>query len=800
MSIAQWEHNATQHAEPFSQFIRYCISRNHKVMRRDALEQAFGEFLAEQALAPEVEQSVRCLLHWAQEAAFDARRRAAAFAVRPRVAAWRYRTFQLASAGGALSEMTPQAYLHFKESLISAPDTDPSGVLELDFTAFNPYVHKPAGAHSIGRGHTFIARQVASQLFLEPDQGAARLTEYLAQKTVRGQQTLTQPQLDTPEELREALLRADGVLVSHSADTQWADVADSLRALGFEAGWGRSVARIREAMALLLDLLDAPSATSIAKFLDRTNVITAVAILSPHGYFGQEGVLGMPDTGGQVVYILDQVKALEKEISERLYKQGLDIEPRIVVLTRLIPEAGETTCNQRIEPIEGTQGAEILRVPFRHPNGDVAQHWITRFAVWPFLDRFAVDAESELAHHLGCQPELIIGNYSDGNLVAAIMAQRSGATLATIAHALEKTKYLNADLYWRDHEENYHFSCQFSADLLAMNQADFVISSTFQEIAGTDVNVGQYEAHQHFTMPGLYRVVGGIDVFDPRFNIVPPGADEDIYFPYTDAQRRMPEYHETIEEMVFGESQPGRRGALQDRDKPILFTMARLDHIKNLTGLARWFGESAELRERANLFIIGGHVDAAASGDREERDQILLMHQIMDNHQLDGQMRWLPASKDRRLNGELYRWLADRRAVFVQPALYEAFGLTVVEAMGSGLPTFATRHGGPREVIEHDVCGFHIDPNDGVAAAALMAKFLNDCAADGEHWNGYSQRAMQRIQSRYAWPLYAEKLLSLGALYGFNKWLNRDRRQAYERYLEMFHRLMFQPAAKRVKR
>jgi sucrose synthase len=29
-------------------------------------------------------------------------------------------------------------------------------------------------------------------------------------------------------------------------------------------------------------------------------MVFAVAILSPHGFFGQEGVLGKPDTGGQV--------------------------------------------------------------------------------------------------------------------------------------------------------------------------------------------------------------------------------------------------------------------------------------------------------------------------------------------------------------------------------------------------------------------------------------------------------------------------------------------------------------------
>jgi Sucrose synthase len=50
---------------------------------------------------------------------------------------------------------------------------------------------------------------------------------------------------------------------------------------------------------------------------------------------------------------------------------------------------------------------------------------------------------------LGGKPDLIIGNYSDGNLVGALMAARLNTTLATIAHALEKTKYNDADIHVR---------------------------------------------------------------------------------------------------------------------------------------------------------------------------------------------------------------------------------------------------------------------------------------------------------------------------------------------------------------
>ena len=37
--------------------------------------------------------------------------------------------------------------------------------------------------------------------------------------------------------------------------------------------------------------------------------------------------------------------------------------------------------------------------------------------------------------------------------------------------------------------------------------------------------------------------------------------------------------------------------------------MARLDHVKNLTGLAEWFAKNKRLRKLVNLVIVGGIVD-----------------------------------------------------------------------------------------------------------------------------------------------------------------------------------------------
>ena len=62
---------------------------------------------------------------------------------------------------------------------------------------------------------------------------------------------------------------------------------------------------------------------------------------------------------------------------------------------------------------------------------------------------------------------------------------------------------------------------------------------------------GQYESHYAFTMPGLCRYVSGINVFNPKFNIAAPGADQSVYFPYTQKQKRLTEFNQAIDELLY---------------------------------------------------------------------------------------------------------------------------------------------------------------------------------------------------------------------------------------------------------
>ncbi|TQE06576.1 hypothetical protein C1H46_007818 [Malus baccata] len=598
--------------------------------------------------------------------------------------------------------------------------------------------------------------------------------------------------------LQSALAKAEEYLSKFPPTTPYSEFEFDLQGMGFERGWGDTAQQVSEMVHLLLEILQAPDPSTLENFLGRIPMVFNVVIVSPHGYFGQANVLGLPDTGGQVVYILDQVRALESEMLLRIQNQGLDVIPKILIVTRLIPDAKGTTCNQRLERVSGTEHTHILRVPFRTENG-ILRKWISRFDVWPYLETFAEDASNEISAELQGVPDLVIGNYSDGNLVATLLSYKLGITQCNIAHALEKTKYPDSDIFWKKHEDKYHFSSQFTADLIAMNNADFIITSTYQEIAGSKNNVGQYESHTAFTLPGLYRVVHGIDVFDPKFNIVSPGADMCIYFPYSDKEERLTALHGSIEELLYGAEQNDEHiGLLSDRSKPIVFSMARLDRVKNLTGLVECYAKSAKLREMVNLVVVGGYMDVKNSRDREEIAEIEKMHDLIKKYNLSGQFRWIAAQMNRARNGELYRYIADTKGVFVQPAFYEAFGLTVVEAMTCGLPTFATCHGGPAEIIEHGSSGFHVDPYNPDQVAELLIDFFDQCQKDPGYWEKISQAGLKRIYERYTWKIYSERLLTLAGVYGFWKHVSKLERRETRRYLEMFYILKYRNLVKSI--
>jgi glycosyltransferase involved in cell wall biosynthesis len=72
--------------------------------------------------------------------------------------------------------------------------------------------------------------------------------------------------------------------------------------------------------------------------------------------------------------------------------------------------------------------------------------------------------------------------------------------------------------------------------------------------------------------------------------------------------------------------------------------------------------------------------------------------------------------------GRLY----GRAAVVVCPSRREGFGLTCAEAMAHGRPVVASAVGGLTELVEHEVTGLLVPPQDPVALRAAIDRLLAD--------------------------------------------------------------------------
>lgn len=692
-----------------------------------------------------------------------------------------------------------QELLDVRDRFVNRYHPNEGNILELDFQPFYDYTPTIRDPKNIGKGVEFLNRYLSSKLFQDPKQWLESLFDFLRLHKYDNTPLLINGRIQSQQQLSEKIKKALTFVADLDIEEPYEKFRFVLQLMGLEAGWGNTAGRVKETLEILDELIDSPDHQTLEAFISRIPMVFRIVLVSPHGWFGQEGVLGRPDTGGQVVYVLDQAKSLEKQLQEDVTLAGLDIlgvKPKVIILTRLIPNSDGTLCNQRLEKVHDTDNAWILRVPLREFNPNMTQNWISRFEFWPYLETYAIDAERELLAEFKGAPDLIVGNYSDGNLVAFLLARRLKVTQCNIAHALEKSKYLFSNLYWQELDDKYHFSLQFTADLIAMNAANFIISSTYQEIVGTPDSIGQYESYQCFTMPELYHVVSGVELFSPKFNVVPPGVNEKAYFPYSRTEDRIIGDRTQLEELLFTLEDPNQIfGTLDDPTKRPIFSMARLDRIKNMTGLAECFGKSPALQEHCNLILVAGKLRVEESGDNEERDEIEKLYRVIEQYNLYGKIRWLGVRLTKSQSGEIYRVIADHQGIFVQPALFEAFGLTVLEAMISGLPTFATQFGGPLEIIQNKVNGFYINPTNLEETAEKIVEFVTKCEQNPNYWYEISTRGIDRVCSSYTWKIHTTKLLTLARIYGFWNFSSKENREDLLRYIEALFYLIYKPRA-----
>jgi len=95
-----------------------------------------------------------------------------------------------------------------------------------------------------------------------------------------------------------------------------------------------------------------------------------------------------------------------------------------------------------------------------------------------------------------------------------------------------------------------------------------------------------------------------------------------------------------------------------------------------------------------------------------------------------------------------------RASVFCMPTRLEPFGNVFVEAMWHQLPIVATRAGALPDLVEDEVNGFLVPPEDATALAERLSELLDDpdrCAKMG-------LASRNRAAGRYDWPLVAQDM------------------------------------------
>jgi glycosyltransferase involved in cell wall biosynthesis len=91
--------------------------------------------------------------------------------------------------------------------------------------------------------------------------------------------------------------------------------------------------------------------------------------------------------------------------------------------------------------------------------------------------------------------------------------------------------------------------------------------------------------------------------------------------------------------------------------------------------------------------------------------------------------------------------------VSVVPSMFEPFGIVALEAMAAKSPVVVSDTGGLSEIVEHDVTGVKVYPNNVESLAWGITKVLTD----EKYANTLRENAYRRIQDRYDWDKIAQQ-------------------------------------------
>ncbi len=435
-----------------------------------------------------------------------------------------------------------------------------------------------------------------------------------------------------------------------------------------------------------------------------------IVMISIHGLIrGHNLELGRDaDTGGQTKYVVELARALGEHA---------DVE-RVDLLTRRVADPFVSDdYGHHFEQL--SDNVQIVRIDCGEEG------YIAKEQLWPCLDNFADSALEYIKLQPGL-PSILHSHYADAGYVGTRLSHLLGIPLVHTGHSLGRSKrrqLLAAGFSRESLEDRYNITTRIEAEETTLGVAECVITSTKQEIHE------QYAAYDHYQ--------------PERMRVVPPGTDLQQFFP-----PKGNEADSAIAKEIYR--------FLREPDKPLILALSRPDPRKNIVKLISAYGQSPKLQQLANLVIIAGNRDDISEMDDDAQGvlQDILLH--VDQYDLYGKMAY-PKHHQASEVATIYRLAALSKGVFINPALTEPFGLTLIEAAACGLPVVATEDGGPIDIIGNCHNGFLIDPLDTEDITEKLLRLL----ADARQWDELAGNGLRGVEKHYSWQAHTKKFLEV---------------------------------------
>jgi mannosylfructose-phosphate synthase len=409
------------------------------------------------------------------------------------------------------------------------------------------------------------------------------------------------------------------------------------------------------------------------------------ALISTHGYVAASPPLGAADTGGQVVYVL--------ELARKLAQLGYCVD----IFTRRFEEQ---PASEQVDEL-----VRIVRIPCGGKNFIPKEYLQRHMMEW-------CEGALRFIRSEGTTYQFINSHYWDAGVGGQRLSEALKVPHLHTPHSLGlwKKRQMETDYPDRaaDFEREFNFSERIKHELIIYRSCDMVIATTPLQL---DMLVTDY----------------GLDA--ARVQMIPPGYDDNRFFPVSAASRQM------------------ARQRLGFAGKTVL-ALGRLATNKGYDLLIDAFSVLAEREPEARLHLaLGGE-----QLDAQEAALLAGLRQRVAELALEERVTFAGFVPDEDLP-DTYR-AAD---LFVLSSRYEPFGMTAIEAMASGTPTVVTVHGGLYRTISYGRHALFADPFDKYDLGITMMKPLRHARMAGR----LSRMGAHKARSLFTWTGIAQQLIGL---------------------------------------